>query len=538
MIKSDSLTTDKSSKLLTSAASKRASNIHASVWGLFLLLGVLWIFVFNQLRFEWSVNPVYSYGWAIPFLAGYLFWERWGQRPAANPSSGHSVLTYVFPVLLLLALLPVRILQEANPDWIFIHWSLAGLATGFTFWTLYELGGRKWARYFAFPVLFVFTAVPWPVVMENFMLQSLMRTNAALAAEALSLYGMPAFVQGNLIHIGNELIGVDEACSGIRSLQTAFMMSLFLGEFYRISITRRLLLVLSSFLLAFLFNFARTLTLTYVGGTRGGEALESWHDPLGFAVLICCVGGLWLLARLFARGSEPAAKPSESRPPAYFRPISVTFLVIGAITILGSELLNAAWYKSRENNLVDRPDWSVRWNEKSRDFHFHEFPETTRTILKYNEGSSASWISSEGDDWSAYYLRWYPGRVSRYLSTAHNPEICLPAAGMRLRQDLGMTEIEVNGLSMPFHAYLFEAGNRDVYVFHSLLEDRYPKDEQQLDNQNLDRSTRLEAALEGRRNLGQRVLGISIHGPKRMEDAASAVRRELERILVVSEPED
>lgn len=506
----------------------------ARLWGLLLLLAALWLMVFNQLRFEWTVNPVYSYGWAIPFLAGYLLWERWNQRPSPatiRPGRYH----YLFPMLLLVSLLPIRILQEANPDWILIYWILAAVGTGFTFWTLYHFGGRSWIFYFAFPVLFIFTAVPWPVAMENAILQGLMQVNAALAAETLSLYGMPAFVQGNLIFIGNELVGVDEACSGIRSLQTAFMMSLFLGEFYRLSVTRRVLLLLSSFVLAFLFNFGRTLTLTYIGGTQGSASLESWHDPLGIGVLACCIGGLWLLALAFTRkrDAEPQL-PSNEVTATCLRPVSVAFLVIGGLVILGAELLNAAWYKSRENNLVDRPVWSVEWEETSTAFTSHEFSETTRTILKYNEGSSASWTSREGDKWSAYYLRWHPGRVSRYLATAHSPEVCLPAAGMQLMADLGGTTLPINGMEMPFRAYLFEAGTRQLYVFHSLLEDRYPNDENSLGTRHLDRNTRLEAALQGRRNLGQRVIGLSIHGPNSLQEAEGAVRRELETIVKIA----
>ena len=51
-----------------------------------VLLGVFWLLIFNQQRLEWTVNAVYSYGWAVPFLALFLFYERWRRRPAEqNP---------------------------------------------------------------------------------------------------------------------------------------------------------------------------------------------------------------------------------------------------------------------------------------------------------------------------------------------------------------------------------------------------------------------------------------------------------------------
>ena len=47
-----------------------------------VLVGVFWLLIFNQQRLEWTVNAVYSYGWAVPFLATFLFYLRWIDRPA------------------------------------------------------------------------------------------------------------------------------------------------------------------------------------------------------------------------------------------------------------------------------------------------------------------------------------------------------------------------------------------------------------------------------------------------------------------------
>jgi hypothetical protein len=57
-----------------------------------LAIAALWLAVFNHLRLEWTVNPLYTYGWAIPALAGYLFWERWGSRPQPKPKGGSGLL--------------------------------------------------------------------------------------------------------------------------------------------------------------------------------------------------------------------------------------------------------------------------------------------------------------------------------------------------------------------------------------------------------------------------------------------------------------
>src|SRR5690606_12254153 len=126
---------------------------------------------------------------------------------------------------------------------------------------------------------------------------------------------LPAVARGNLIEVGNTWLNVEEACSGIRSLQTAFMTSLFFGEFYRCGLFGRIMLVLSSFVLAFLLNVGRTLVLAYGAASQGPETVDRWHDTVGNIVMVACLGGLWLLAEGISRfsGRTPAAASPEAR---------------------------------------------------------------------------------------------------------------------------------------------------------------------------------------------------------------------------------
>ncbi|TVR55493.1 MAG: exosortase/archaeosortase family protein [Puniceicoccaceae bacterium] len=515
-----------------------------------LSLAFLWFLVFNQLRFEWTVNPLYHYGWAIPALAAYLFYERWRARPVPSAPRGLP-WTHLLPIAGLLAYFPIRLIQEANPDWILINWALAGLAVSITLYYIYLWGGLRWLVFFAFPVLFVFTGVPWPVGFENWVLQGLMRANAAITAETLTLCGLPALAQGNIIFIGNELVNVDEACSGIRSLQTAFMMSLFFGEFYRLGLLGRLGLVAASFALAFLLNLGRTMALTVVGGTQGLDALDRWHDPLGNAVLVLCLAGLWLTALLFQKFSRSpkqssvAAESSAKSNPAPTDPATLgtvpapfgipAYLSITAIVLLLlAEGLNEAWYRSREADLIQAPDWTIDWPRDAERFTLHEFSETTQVILKYNEGKSATWRADDSTEWSMYYLRWFPGRASKNLAGAHSPDICLPAVGLQMIAELDAAWVEVDGYSLPFRLYLFENAGRPLYVFHSLIEDRYREVQDLVSLRPLSREARLAAVATGQRNQGQRVLGISISGPFNEEEAWESLRRGLRPIIAVN----
>ena len=88
---------------------------------------------------------------------------------------------------------------------------------------------------------------------------------------------------GNTIEISAGVVGIDEACSGIRSFQATLMISLFLGELYRLSPLRRTILCLSGFAMSFLFNLGRTLLLTGCSGARQRAAFTGpWTRRLAY----------------------------------------------------------------------------------------------------------------------------------------------------------------------------------------------------------------------------------------------------------------
>jgi hypothetical protein len=93
----------------------------------FLFFGALWFVLCRQLSGEWSVNEQYNYGWFVPFLALYLFWLRWQDRPAPEiPNSKshahHNWIAAFIGISALFLLLPVRLFEIATPEWRPLGW--------------------------------------------------------------------------------------------------------------------------------------------------------------------------------------------------------------------------------------------------------------------------------------------------------------------------------------------------------------------------------------------------------------------------------
>lgn len=300
---------------MTESARPASASAAASVHPLpvLLLITLIWVPTLLRLTAEWSLNPQYYYGWAVPLLTAYLVYERLAFTPTPVPPARVGWVM-VFIVLCALPQLPLRWLGEANSTSRLVSWAMSLCAGGITAALLYLSGGRPWVRHFA--VLgFLYVAVPWPIFIEQPLVQGLMRINAQIAAEVVTFAGVPAEATGNVIHIPTGVLGVNEACSGIRSLQSTLMAAVFLGLLYQCGVRGCLLLVFSGAVIAFVCNVVRTVFLTWQGAFHGIEATEKWHDSAGFAILGVVLVCLWLISRFLERqetaGRETRAERRE-----------------------------------------------------------------------------------------------------------------------------------------------------------------------------------------------------------------------------------
>ncbi len=496
-------------------------------WVPLVALGLVWAQVVSRLQLEWSINPQYSYGWAVPFLCLYSAWRRRETLPAPSRPLWPG-LGLVFALLAVLAFIPIRLVQEANPDWRLLSWAMSLGAVCITFAVVNLAGGLRWCRHFAFPILFFLVAVPWPTQFEQMVIQGLMRVVASINVEVLNAIGIPAVQLGNLIEVGSGVVGINEACTGVRSLQATLMISLFLGELYSFSTSKRLLLIAAGAALAFVCNLGRTFFLVYVGSERGFDAIGKWHDPAGFTILIICLFGLWLISIWMQRGvrEETAAAPSRATGHKISR-----FLLVGLVGgALAAEATTQIWYGMHEAGESRLPAWSVRWPEAETGYADVPIAEQAQELLRYNEGGGATWVSDNGTRWSMFFFKWLPGRTAGLFLKNHRPDICLPASGMRLMGEARHKFFVVNGAPLPIRSYVFENGSEVLHVYYCYWDGSVP-DAGTVNDENWTAAGRLEAVRRGKRDVGTQMLQLIASGYESEAEAERAVRAQLERIV-------
>lgn len=500
-------------------------------WPVFAVLGVLWLFAVRQLRFEWTINPQYTYGWTVPFLSAYLFAERWRRRPPTQAVRSRQLLAMTVLGLAMI-LLPVRLIQESAPDWRLLGWAMGGICVAISLAAVYFAGGIAWLRHFAFPIAFFLIAVPWPVPLEQTLVQWLMRSVTQICVEALSWASIPAIQSGNVIQIATGKVGVEEACSGVRSLQTTLMIALFMGELLRFGIVRRIILLVGGLGVAFICNASRAFFLVWVSAKSGTDAVAKWHDNVGMAVLLASLVGVGILCALlnFKRSEkeEPSLDPGLLHPSA---PPKRGILIALAVWFVVIEISTEAWYRMAEARSPKANAWNVSWPTGQKAFREIEIGEATRNILKYTDARSAVWADEQGLNWAMVLLRWAPGRTSVQLARAHGPEVCLPSAGAVMTEDLGLRPMRIKGIDLPMRSYIFRTRNGLIYVFYCLWEQRPDTDGPQSTFVDMTMARRLDAVRKGVRNAGQQAIEVVVSNVPGPEQAEVAVKQFLENTI-------
>lgn len=496
---------------------------------------ILWLWLFFHLHYEWSLNPQYGYGWAVPFLAGFMFYLRWPSRPAVTdtaPSAAASLCSWI----LLALLLPIRVIEEANPDWRLLSWVFALVVVAYLLLALAHSVGPARAWHFAFPICFTLVAVPWLVRFENVVIQALTHAVAFAGVEIAGWVGVGAYQIGNVIELHNGFVGVDEACSGVKTLQASIMVSLVVGELFQVRPWRRGTLLVLGAVWVFACNVLRAATLVIIAARQGTSLMERWHDSIGTAVLILGMAGLvaigWSLRNRQLTETE-ASESTATKDRAYVstRWISPALAVVWLITIFaGTEL----WYRSQERALVNMPSWRGRWPAENPTMRSMPVADTTRAILRYDDASSAAWEDPRGILWWSFFARWEPQRTALQLVRSHSPEICLPAVGRRFVAERPPIIVETQAAPLRFRAYEFEQSNRPLFVFVCIQEDKVQGSPVATAAAQWNARGRLAAAWHGQRNLGQRLLEIAVTGFEDFPRARAEVERAVREIVVGS----
>ncbi len=385
----------------------------------------------------WRESPELSHGYFAPLCAVALLWQSRRERNAIDRWSGMAATGSGIAVALgglLVATIAAMAALAQGP----FHSQtgfLVGIAmSAFTWTTLVALAGapgdtaRVNGAGLCAGLLWWF-AVPLPSgTLSRFTLY-LQDIITAGSVHAVHLFGLPATRDGNIIRLANTLVGVEEACSGIRSLTACLFAGVVLGGLMLEGVLRRIVLILGAGVLAVAANYVRSISLCLMAA-HGIEIRGFWHDATAYAVLGATALALFAGCLVFAPrhpADAPARVPRARR--TFVGWVSGTHLVFAAVVAV---LVIAVTIKTTSKGGTSRPvpDLAAltvmetpEWNRR-----------TDESIFAFSDALNTTHLRQEsyfrGDVQLTFYVAYWPAEQSTLGSVAlHAPSICLPGSG-------------------------------------------------------------------------------------------------------------
>lgn len=145
------------------------------------------------------------------------------------------------------------------------------------------LWGWKMAKLLAFPLFFMWIAIPLPTFQQATTHLQLLATQ--MAHHGSSLFGVETYTQGTTIlpvHGDWKPLSIAHGCSGIRSLMALIMITAAWAYMARMALWKRILLFGSALPLAIVGNALRVISIFVIAEYGSAEwAVGTWHDWSG-----------------------------------------------------------------------------------------------------------------------------------------------------------------------------------------------------------------------------------------------------------------
>jgi exosortase len=311
-----------------------------------LALGFIAFTAWDQSHW-WRVKQDYSFGWLVPLFVLFVVRDRWPrilgaintcaadrspraagwQKWLLRVAVGASLLSGV--VMFLLGSFYRAGAGTSQPGTLAITLGMIGILLPLLLINAPDSASSAPAGLFAdarvrltglflFPVLVWLVSAPMVSAVETQVNLALLRKVVTVVAAVFDTLGLPIEQQGNVLALPPidgkpNQVGVEEACSGIRSLTACLFAGSFLAAVFVERLWKKIALVTAAMLLAFLTNLGRSLFLTAWAYRYGHAAIEGTvHDVAGYAVLGVTVAGLLCLLPIL---NLQLAPPDPADPP-------------------------------------------------------------------------------------------------------------------------------------------------------------------------------------------------------------------------------
>jgi exosortase/archaeosortase family protein len=289
---------------------------------------------------------------------------------------------------------------------------------------------------------------------------------ASATTEILHWLGIAAQSSGGAIALRSGLVGITEACSGIRSLQAGTMFGLAMGEWFLLRPVRRLILLGIAIVLALITNLVRTLTLALQAEWHGANSVDQVHDLVGNIVITTLVLAIWLGGKLLSERSDEAPHFFVLLGQRGKHLLANLFVSQGrwvfamTLAVLAGIVFARLVYAHGEGQgySQEAPHFTVQAGPGSVN-ELVAVPKEVWNELRPTSGEYIRHRASAGTETKGdcFHFFWKPSVWNRF-ALVHRPDICMPGIGWQTAAAPESVDVDLNGRPVRFYLFRFRRG--------------------------------------------------------------------------------
>ncbi|MFN4326515.1 MAG: exosortase A [Azonexus sp.] len=270
----------------------------------------------------WWRSDTYAHGFLVPLISGWLAWRA--RHRLANLAPG----VWLLPLLPLAGMVFAWLLGDLTAVNALTQFSVVALIV----LACAALLGKTVSRQLAFPLLFLFFAVP----IGDFLMPKLMEWTADFTVVALRLSGIPVYREGQNFVVPSGNWSVVEACSGIRYLIASLTVGTLYAYLTYTSLKRRLIFVGISLFVPIVANWLRAYLIVMIGHLSGNKlAVGVDHLIYGWIFFGVVIAIMFAIGARWAETGQAPSSPAAPPPAGPTRPVWLAALLIAGMVSAG-----------------------------------------------------------------------------------------------------------------------------------------------------------------------------------------------------------
>ena len=263
---------------------------------------------------------------------------------------------------------------------------------------------------------------------------------------------------------------------------------------------------------------------------------------------------LFILARLVRSSSF---RPAASDEATFWDNLRVSPpLAVGTGSCLWLILviyLSHLHYEIRERTMEDLPPLVVSFENREIITENKPISSQIEAQLHYNEARSVEWqerirarvnpfdgtlvINPNAEYWQGFQCSWKSGGACTSILSTHSPNACLPLAGLvqihpQADASPEIVTVHLEPYRISFEAYEFAQGGESLHVFRCFWPHKRSKGETPtFPSSGYNFTGRIQAALDGRRNVGGSMLALCVTNVSSREEAIAKLGQQVKQRL-------